>query len=378
MVCLIVILFLFPTGCGVFPSEEEALVPPLAVPEEIIYKTVEAKTGYIEKSIKGTATFVSFDERNIFFENNSGRLKELYAKIGDNVKKGDLIAELLTDNIEREIANQEIVVDSKQKDLNYTKSIADIEINMSEDQVKELEKKYNTMLNIPEAYSLNEIESTKKEIESHKSIFEKLKLSWSNQLELKKDDLESAKLVLEGLRKDVQNCRLISPVDGKITYTASLKEGEFADAYITIATIAKPGDLQLKYKGLNANKFELSMKVDIQTNSGKKCTGEVVLTESSVPVEEMEKYDDTVLIKPDEILEGIERGESADIKLVLKSADNALIIPKSAVKKYMGRDIVYVLEGNLRAERYVEIGIESINEVQVLEGIKVGEMVVIE
>lgn len=372
------LVFVLCAGCGVFPSEEEALVPPLAVPEEITYKTMDAKVGRIEESIKGNANFVPYDEKSIFFEKSSGRLKELYAKVGENVKKGSLIAELLTDDIERQIANQEITVNSKQKDLEYTKSISDIEIKMSQDELKELQKKYDTMIKISDTYSKNEIESAKISLENQKNVLEKLKLNLSNQLELKKNDLESAKIVLQGLKKDFENSRLLSPVDGIITYTASLKEGEFVDAFKIVATIAKPGDLQLKYKGMDANKFELGMKVEVTTDDDKKCTGEVGLTKNSVPIEEMEKYADTVLIKLDKIPEGVKSGSSADIKLVLKASDNALIIPKSAVQKYMGKDIVYVLEKNVRVERYVEVGIESINEVQIIEGIEAGEKVIVE
>jgi multidrug efflux pump subunit AcrA (membrane-fusion protein) len=366
------------SGCGLFPSEEEALVPPLAVPEEVTYKTVEVKVGHIEESIKGKANFVPYGEKSIFFENSSGRLKKLYVKAGDSVKKGSIIAELLTENIERQIANQEIIVNSKQKDLEYTKSISDIEIKMSEDELKELQKKYDTMTKISDTYPKNEVDSVRIQLENQKNILQKLKLNWSNQLEIKKNDLESAKLTLQGLKEDFENSRLLSPFDAVVTYTASIKEGEFVDAFKTIATIAKPGDLQLKYKGMDAVKFELGMPVEVTTDNNIKCTGEVIVTQNSVPAEEIEKYNETVLIKLDKVPDGVKSGSSADIKLVLKSSDNALIIPKNAVKKYMGKDTVYILDNNIRVERNVVVGIESTNEVQIIEGVEAGEKVIVE
>ncbi|HOQ01476.1 MAG TPA: hypothetical protein PK604_11775 [Acetivibrio clariflavus] len=44
----------------------------------------------------------------------------------------------MTDNIERRIANRQIKVDSKQKDLDYTKSISGIIIKMYEDEAEVL------------------------------------------------------------------------------------------------------------------------------------------------------------------------------------------------------------------------------------------------
>lgn len=371
-------LFLCMTGCGVFPDEEEALVPPLAVPEEVMYKTVDVKKGYIENTVKCIGTFVPFNETNLFFEDNSGRLKKLYVSIGAKVKKGDILAEILTDNIERRIAEQEIAVDSKEKDLTYSKAIADIEIKMSEDKLSELKRKYEAINKIPGAYSANEIESIKNELDSQKSLLEKLKINFSNQLELKQNDVKTARLVLEGFNKDLKRSRLLSPADGIITYVTSLKEGENVDAFQTVMSIAKLGSLQLKYKGLDAYKFEFGMKVEIKTDLGELLTGEVVLNEGSVPFEEIEKYRETVLFKVDRLPDGIQSGERADIKLVLDSKDNVVIVPKRAVQKYMGKDIVYVLEDGMRSERYVEKGIESVDEVEVLKGVEPGEKVIVE
>lgn len=371
-------VFLFMTGCGVFPEEEESLAPPLAVPEEVEYKTVDAKIGYIENTVKGSGTFVPYNESNLFFRNSSGRLKKLYVNSGAKVKKGDILAELISEEVERQIAEQEIAVDSKEKDLTYSKSVADIEIKMSEDKLSELKSKYEAMNKIPGAYSENEIESLKNELENQKNLLEKLKLSLSNQLELKKNDVKSAKLVLEGLRNELDKCRLLSPSDGVVTYVASLKEGEYVEAFKTVVSVAEPENLQIKYKGLDAYKFELGMKVDIKTDSGEELKGEVVLNEGSVPVEEIEKYRETVIIKVDRVPEGTISGERADIKLVLDSKDNVVIVPKRALQKYMGKDIVYVLENDMRVERYVEKGIESVDEVQIIKGVEPGEKVVVD
>ncbi|NLD51087.1 MAG: efflux RND transporter periplasmic adaptor subunit [Clostridiaceae bacterium] len=374
----VLLLFLFMTGCGVFPDEEEALAPPLAVPEEVKYKTVDVRKGYIENTVKCNGTFVPYNEINLFFRNNSGRLKKLYTSAGTKVKKGDILAELITEDIERHIAEQEIALDSKEKDLTYSKSVADIEIKMSEDKLSELKRKYEAMNKIAGAYSENEIESIKNELDSQKSLLEKLKLNLSNQLELKKNDVKTARLALEGLRKDLEKSRLLSPSDGVITYVDSLKEGEYVEAFKTVVSVAEPKNLQLKYKGLEAYKFELGMKVDIKTDSGEELKGEVVLNEGSVPVEEIEKYRETVIIKVDRVPEGTNSGERADIKLVLDSKDNVVVVPKRALQKYMGKDIVYVLEDDMRSERYVEKGIESVDEVQILKGVEPGEKVVVD
>ena len=54
----------------------------------------------------------------------------------------------------------------------------------------------------------------------------------------------------------------------------------------------------------------------------------MVLTPASVPFEEMEKYKETVQIKMEELPDGVEKGDSAEIKAYQDFSENAVIIPK--------------------------------------------------
>jgi macrolide-specific efflux system membrane fusion protein len=107
-------------------------------------------------------------------------------------------------------------------------------------------------------------------------------------------------------------------------------------------------------------------------------SGEVVLTAASVPFEEMEKYKETVHIKMEELPEGVKMGDRADIKLIRDFSENAVIIPKNALKTYLGKDVVYILEDGIRIERFVQRGVQSISDVEITEGLEAGEQVIID
>ena len=92
----------------------------------------------------------------------------------------------------------------------------------------------------------------------------------------------------------------------------------------------------------------------------------------------MEKYRETVHIKMEELPEGVKMGDRAEIKLVKDFSENAVKIPKRALKSYLGKDVVYVLEDGIRIERYVQKGVQSVSEVEITEGIRAGEQVIIE
>ncbi|NLG88093.1 MAG: HlyD family efflux transporter periplasmic adaptor subunit [Clostridiaceae bacterium] len=374
---IIALFFCMLSACGLFPTEEEVLAPPLIEPEEITYRTAEARIGYIEDSITRTAYFIPVIDKDHFFTNRSGRLKAIYVKLGDTVKAGDLIAELLTDDIEKEIEYQRILVDSYIKSCSYIEQKSAIEIMAAESNLADLEKKHREMLGNAGAHARNEIENIEREIKNQKISVDKLKLDYSNQLEMKKYELALSEMKLKQLEEELSQCRLYASVDGIVTYVLNISEGDIVDIYKTVATISDPEVLHLEYKGNSAGDFKVGMKVQVTVDK-KTYSGEVVLTAASVPFEEMEKYRDTVQIKMEQMPEGVKMGDRAEIKLVRDFKENAVIIPKNALKSYLGKDVIYILEDGIRVERYVQKGVQSVSEVEITEGLKAGEQVIVE
>lgn len=373
----LLVIFLMLAGCGLFPTEEVSLAPPLIEPEEITYRTAEAKIGYIEDSIKKQAYFVPIIDKDHFFTSRAGRLKAICVEVGDTVKAGDVIAEFLTEGIEKEIDYQKIAVDSQTKGLTYIEQKSEIEIKALKNNLADLEEKYQEMCDSASVYTANDIENVKKELENQKIMLDKLILDYSNSVGMKQNELMSAELKLAQLEEELSQCMLAATVDGVVTYTLDAKEGDMIDIYRNIATISDSKTLYLEYKGTQANEFKIGQEVDI-TLDEKAYTGKVVLTPQSVPFEEIEKYRDTVQIKMEKLPSGVEMGDRAEIKLILEFSDNAVIIPRRALKTYLGKDAVYTLDEGIRLERYVQKGVETINDVEIIEGLEAGEFVIIE
>jgi membrane fusion protein, macrolide-specific efflux system len=74
--------------------------------------------------------------------------------------------------------------------------------------------------------------------------------------------------------------------------------------------------------------------------------------------------------------QGVKRGKSATIKLVLERSEDTLIIPKLAIRKYTGRTYVQILEDGIKKERDVVTGVESAIEIEITEGLKEGDLVI--
>jgi len=64
--------------------------------------------------------------------------------------------------------------------------------------------------------------------------------------------------------------------------------------------------------------------------------------------------------------------------VIEKTLPNQLVIPKSAIVERSGRKVVFVHENGLAKWHYVTVSHENENEVTISEGLKVGELVIIE
>jgi len=313
------------SGCYLFPKEEEVLAPPLVEPPEITYETQEVKSGVIEKKISASGTFVSIEQANMFFKHRGGRLKDIHVKVGDYVEKGQVIAELDSSDLENQIKQQEIQL-----------------------------KKAQTRLSQVKAHSGDKYEQR-----------------------MAQYDVELAKLTLDNLKRQLNECKLTADISGNVVYVdLNVSIGDYVDAYQTLIRVADPNKLQLQVTGPDTSSFNLGMEADVtikkQTYSGK-----VVMTPADVPLDVPEEQRDIVRIEVDDLPEDVKLGESAQVSLILDKREDVIVIPRNLVRNYMGRKYVLVLEDGLKKERDVEVGLETATEAEIMKGLEEGELLIV-
>lgn len=316
------------SGCYFFPKEEEVLAPPIKEPDKVTYETIEVKKGTIEKKIRCTGTFVSVSQKDLFYKDRGGRLKAIHVVPGDKVKKGDLIAEIETDTILNDIQLQEITLKKAQIIYDNAKARLDIE-------------------------------------GGSKTDFEMAEL-----------DLEANLIKLNSLKTELERTKLFSPIDGEVVYLTDIKLGEYINAHQTVARVADPTQIQLRYSDDKVSDFSLGMKADVQIDE-KKYTGEVVITPYDMPSDADEATKKSVQLKVENMPEGITIGSTATINLTLEKREDVIVLPKQVVNNFVGRKYVNVLKNNIREERDIELGIQSDTEVEVVKGLDVGELIII-
>jgi len=326
-ILVLVLLMSSLSGCYFFPKEEEVLAPPIKIPDKITYDTLEVTKGTIENTIRVTGSFVPVSQHDLFYVKGD-RLKDIYVITGQEVKKGELLAELETDAVLGEIQMQEIALKRAQILYDDAKARYDI-VGGSR-----------------------------------------------TELDMAELDFQTNQLKLEKLKSDLARARLVSPIDGIVVYVNSIKQGEYVNPYQTVVRVADPKQLQLRYSGDRVANFRLGMKAVVQLKENQ-YEAEVVMTPSEMPSDADEQTKNSVQLKVYDLPEDIKYGQTASISLTLERRENVIVIPKLLVNNFANRKFVNILKDGIREERDIEVGITNSTEAEVIKGLEVGELLIV-
>jgi RND family efflux transporter MFP subunit len=100
--------------------------------------------------------------------------------------------------------------------------------------------------------------------------------------------------------------------------------------------------------------------------------------EAISPVINPEDRTCTVHILVDNPEEEVKPGMHAEVEIAADIYQDRLLVPQEAVLVRGGRKLVFVVEEDLAKWRYIEVGLENEDYVEVLDGVKEGEPVIVE
>lgn len=332
LTALSLILALLLAGCSLLPAEEETLMPPLVKPPQENYRTVEVKRGDIAKEIKGSATLESYSSESAKFTAEGGRVKEVLVKQGDFVKKGDVLIQL-------DVGDMDINV--KQHELNMVKARAAL--------------KAAKLAGEEESIAIAELQ------------------------------FSIDRMKYERLLEAYNSKQLIAGIDGMVTFLADMEPGDGVAPHETLVMISDPSKLRIAFQGGTSpdiNLVSVGQRVELQFKDNSSADGKVTQTPASAPFSDdpviKERNSKMVYMDVEQLPESSEIGASVNIRILLQESKDTLVIPRSGLRSYLGRNFVRVLEeGDKIREVDVESGIAGSTEVEITAGLEEGLLIVL-
>lgn len=207
-----------------------------------------------------------------------GQIKDVMFNIGDKVKKDDVIAKLEDKEYINKLESARINYNQAVVKLDKTKRQYESQILSEKSKLDDLKYEfddisleYQSIWQIPEAYSAQEIESNKISYEKAKISYESALESYNLLLKTNQDitideiNIEQTKLSVKIAEDSLNDTILKSPVDGEIL-SIYLRPGETITNTVDFAVVSDNGKLSVKAQvsELDVPKIEKEQRVEIE------------------------------------------------------------------------------------------------------------------
>ncbi len=342
--------------------------------DEITYITQQIGRRNIEKVVNATGEVHAVDLVTVGAQ-TTGQIEKLYVKVGQIVKKGDMIAEIDSTTQQNDV------------DINKTRLKSyEAQLKAAKTSLKIAERQYQRMQKLQQqnAASIEDLENAEDAYETALSKVTEVEAS-----------LRETEISLSTAETNLGYTKITAPLDGTIV-SVPVKEGQTVNAAMDTPTIVQiadlsrmeifmeisEGDVSHVAAGDKVTYYTLADMNDIRETTLKSIDpGLTLLTDG--------QYTDTEVVDSSEAIYYYGRlevpnedgklriGMTTQNVIYVDSAENVLTVPAIAVKEDGGEKYVEIRTPMGAEKRKVETGVSDDLNVEIKSGIKEGEEVVL-
>lgn len=416
------------TGCQIMPEEEELKTAPVIRSYEVEeYEQSTVMRGDLILSMTVDCVYVAAKQEALSFSLGGEYIDKLYVSEGQEVRAGELLAELKYDNLKAQISEQEYALEIRKVQKSNILENRNLDLSRQDTVLSGLDAQMESLMAQIESYDeqislyraskrggepgnmssrsvsiggepddmsdeseeVTDIEQQKAALTEQVSAIiaqkqeqqkqrESVVKSYEKQLQEVEDSLYIGQLRLEELKDDLKQRQIYAGIDGTVTYVREIDEGDRSVLGERFITIADMDTNVFTVSGEDAQYFTVGMQVSILCGKTE-YTAEVVEA-SAFGLAKPQQGDEPVaylrLSQPDPTLEDGKRGR---IELTLDQRKDVLYVDKSAIKTANGEQLVYMLDENgLRTMQKVVTGLTNNDYAEIISGLKEGDRVIIE
>ncbi|MBZ2173995.1 efflux RND transporter periplasmic adaptor subunit [Schnuerera sp. xch1] len=389
MLILSIVTTLF-TGCkgddGVEAKSSEHEKQEAYTPVEV--SKVARKTLANITTINGK---VSGDKNVMVVPTVPGTVETIAVKDGDRVKKGDVLFTLDEKDIRKQVDQAKAAYDMAkanydmsqeqsdiaQESLERTEALTESVLQNARENLENTKKLYEAG-----AVSKSELDQAELALEQQESQMQaqldQAKMGASDQvMEVAKSQLEQAEVAYQQAQDALNNATITSPIDGVVT-GISIEVGSMASNAQPAMNVVDMDRVYVKIDVVEGliNQLTEGQEVNVAIPAVSSEPFNVVI-DNIIPSTDARTQLYPVKIYLDNSDGTIKPGMFADVEIALNVKDDVLSVASEAVIVKDQKNIVYIIEDDKAIEKEVKIGLDTGTEVEILEGLKENDTIII-
>ncbi|KUO73400.1 MAG: hypothetical protein APF77_10100 [Clostridia bacterium BRH_c25] len=335
---------------------------------------------------------------------------EVYAHEGQEVKEGAKLLKMDSTDYEYQLRKYELALELANMDLqrllntgsiNDKKAlenavrIAEINLHSAETAYNEAKRKYDQTNILYESGAVskedyetalksmndskNKMELSTMELDNARDSLKDFGVNNSDQINGKRNQVESAKADIANVKDKIEKSMMKSSINGRVVQL-DVKPNQYPTAENSIVAIYDLSQYKVKvlvsqYDAVSISKGQKSSVKVKGISTQYKGTVTAIGDAAVITVEGTNKEPkvevEVTLDNPDD---RIKVGYEADIDITLQeSTDSTAVSFESILEDEDGKKYVFAVENNKAVKRFVQTGMETDFEIQILEGLKAGD-----
>ena len=346
------LLLLSMTGC----SATEEVTPELLEPVGVQLDSEVVKLGEIYQLSVYDGEILPYVQQ-LYFQTD-GTLEDICVTLGENVKKGQLLATLGVKALTEQIETLQSQIDHEETLGSYNDRIAQVQIDI---QKVELEKMKTN--------GASETECRLKALD-----IEKMEMELAHQQDTRQLDLKDDRDKVKQLRKKLELGKMTAPFDGRVVYIG-FEEGKSVGEYKTVICLADESRLVLQTEYVSELEFNYADKAFVKVGNSE-------YDVSYIPYDQNEYYSKLMAGETVNTTFNIRDGDAniasgmyAALMVYKTYKENVLTVPINAIYGDGSTQYVYKLVENQRIRCDVTVGTTTDTKAEITAGLEAGDVV---
>ena len=346
--------------------------------QETTYLTESVTRGNVEKTVVASGSVESVNEVDVGAQ-ASGKITKLYVKLGQEIKKGEMIADIDSTTQINTLNTKKAALVSYQAQLKAKKTAYDVALS----SYNRLSKLYTQ-----KATSLDSVNTAKSTLDNAKAEMEAIEAN-----------IKQAEIEVNTAETNVGYTKITAPMDGTVI-SMPVSEGQTVNAnqttptIVTIADLSKmkikpeisEGDITKVKAGQEVSFTILSDSQTVyhsvidsvdpaNTTTSDSSSTSSLSSSSSSTTSAIYYYANVLIDNPDRTLR---IGMTTENNIKIANAKDVLFVSNMAIQKRDGKSFVNVLNDKNQPEpREVEIGVQNDFKTEIKSGLNEGEKVIV-
>ena len=348
--------------------------------QETTYLTESVIRGNVEKTVVASGSVESVNEVDVGAQ-ASGKITKLYVKLGQEIKKGEMIADIDSTTQINTLNTKKAALVSYQAQLKAKKTAYDVALS----SYNRLSKLYTQ-----KATSLDSVNTAKSTLDNAKAEMEAIEAN-----------IKQAEIEVNTAETNVSYTKITAPMDGTVI-SVPVSEGQTVNANQTTPTIVTIADLsKMKIKPEisegDITKVKAGQEVsftilsDSQTvyhsvidsvDPANTTTTDSSSTSSSTSSSSSSSTTSAIYYYANVLIDNPNRtlriGMTTENNIKIANAKDVLLVSNMAIQKRDGKSFVNVLnDKNQPEQREVKTGVQNDFQTEIKSGLNEGEKVIV-